>query len=223
VSLLDGFDVIVLDCDGVVFDTNAAKLEAFETVAAQHGVERAVVASMLQWQRKNFGSSRYALFQHLVRGEFGPTPTSLGVDELLAAYGEFAVQIYRNADATNGFVELLRVRAERPLFIVTGSDEAELRKALAARGLLSHFRGVYGSPQTKLDNLARVAELATKTGGKGVRTVMVGDAIADLVAAESAGVAFIGMTRYSLVGDELAQRARASGHPVVRDLADLCL
>ncbi len=64
-------------------------------------------------------------------------------------------------------------------FVNSGGDQAELRAVFAERGLAQYFRDIYGSPATKLDNLASCV-----TQGELCKPgVFFGDALSDYRAA----------------------------------------
>jgi phosphoglycolate phosphatase-like HAD superfamily hydrolase len=76
-----------------------------------------------------------------------------------------------------------------PLYVISGTPDAELSTIIARRRLSGYFRGAYGSDRQK-DELLRgiFADLACRARD----IVFVGDAPTDYQAAEKTGVPFIG-------------------------------
>ncbi len=212
------YDVIVFDCDGVILDSNDFKSEVFRQVLAAHDFPPSEIEAFSIFQKNNFGTSRYRLFQALVDGQFGPC-RDVTCDALLTAFGEMCLVGYLEQAETPGLRSSLDLALMdgRALYIVSGSDEGELRHVLNARGLGAYFKAIYGSPRTKGENMQIIKAMhPPKT-----RYLFVGDAEADMAAAEGAGADFVFMARYSKVKDSLEAKARAAGYPVINDLGML--
>ncbi|WP_421995225.1 HAD family hydrolase [Roseococcus sp.] len=207
---------IVFDCDGVLLDSNRLKTECFGEVLTAAGFDAADIAKFLTFQRENFGLSRYRLFERLLEWPLAVRPPVTQAD-LLALYSEAVSGRYALCDTTEGMWPVVTALAETlPLYIVSGSDQAELRRVLAAREQAAPFRIVFGSPATKDENLRTVmADLASKLDGiRPEEVIFVGDAEADWRAAHGAGLRFIYMDRYSTV--QTRMRALASEHGFAR-------
>ncbi|SFL38663.1 HAD family hydrolase [Methylorubrum salsuginis] len=222
-SRLDCYAVVVFDCDGVLLDSNDLKTALFREVLASHGFPPAEIEAFSAFQSTNFGLSRYRLFQAALDGRFGairPVP----IETLLADFGRRCKNGYLTQPETPG-LEAALVRARqggRTLYVVSGSDEAELCDVLGARGLAGHFSAIYGSPATKADNLARIRAHRRASGGSdGERILFVGDAFADLQAARESEADFLFMARFSTVRPALEAEARAAGCGVIEDLREL--
>ncbi|WP_448658017.1 HAD family hydrolase [Sphingomonas sp. CJ99] len=221
-SLLNGYAVVVFDCDGVLLDSNRFKIDAFRTVAADAGFDPAVVEAFSAFQAANFGTSRYRLFELLLSGQFGPT-VPVALDQLLDAYGAACRSGYLKVAETPGMRDALdRAGQGRGLYVVSGSDEAELTDTLVARDMARYFQAIYGSPRTKVENLARVRAHRADAGGRpDERLLFVGDALADLKAATESGADFLFMSAYSTVREALATASAEAGWPAIEDLRAL--
>lgn len=219
---LGDYDVVGFDCDGVLFDTNLPKLEAFRRVARDYGVGSATVNALVAWQRANFGTPRSAVFQRLCGGYFGVVPASLDADTLARAYGEHVSEIYTADRLVPGVPELLaRAAAECDLFVASGGDQVELRAAFRSVDLARYFSAIWGSPGTKSEAIARAKAGAIARGGSGSKLLFIGDARADMLAAEGSGCDFVFFRPYSFVADSLSDEALSRGHIVLDDLSSL--
>lgn len=220
---LDAYDVVVFDCDGVLLDSNDLKTALFRAVLASHGFPPAEIEAFSAFQSTNFGLSRYRLFQAVLDGRFGEA-RAVPIETLLADFGRRCREGYLTQPETPGMRDALARagRGGRPLYVVSGSDEDELRDVLGARGLAGPFADIYGSPTTKADNLTRVRAHRRAAGGSdGERMLFVGDAFADLRAARETGADFLFMAGFSTVRPDLEPEARATGCGVIEDLRDL--
>jgi phosphoglycolate phosphatase-like HAD superfamily hydrolase len=205
---------IVLDCDGVLFDSNPMKIAAFRTALAAY--PDPVVARFSEYQARNFGRSRYFLFERFF--DFLGREAAAGeVDALVERYAAIVRAGYLDAPLTPGCLETLqRLGARWPIYVASGSDQAELRWVLERRGLARCLAGIFGSPRSKTDILAELAP------GPGRRAVFVGDARADF---EAAGAFewcdFVFMRSFSAAAEDMDAVARQAGFPVIGALPEL--
>ena len=214
---------VVFDCDGVLLDSNEMKSACFVDVVQSAGFAAADVARFSAFQRANFGTSRYRLFEELLSWDLAMRPT-LDHAGLVTAYADRLRGRYVTVPATPGMREVVAALATRTaLYIVSGSDQAELREVLAERGDAAPFRLVLGSPASKPDNLALVlADLAARDGVTNPASVVfVGDAEADFKAAQSLGVGFVYMDRYSTAQARMRGLAELHNLPLIADLHGL--
>ncbi len=216
------YDAFILDCDGVILDSNQLKMDAFRRTLEAHGFAPEVVSAGAAWQATAFGTSRYRLFDVMLSGRFGPAP-SVGLDELLATYGVACAAGYLEVPETPRLRSALASLAARaPLYVASGSDEAELRQVFRARTLEPFFAEIFGSPTRKAENIERVREAhKVRTGRPPARMLFVGDAVADVDAAQATGCDFAFMEPYSTVRSAMLSRAAAEGFQVISDLGQL--
>lgn len=218
-----GFDAIIFDCDGVLLDSNALKTDCFREVLEEAAFDPGDIARFLEFQRASFGMSRYRLFEALLGWDLA-RPTTLDRDALVARYAATLGGRYVKSAETPGMRAVISALArETRLYIVSGSDQAELREVMAERGDAAPFRRILGSPANKVDNLASVlAELAA--GGPPPaphRVVFVGDAEADMMAARHHGLRFVYMDGFSAAQTRMRQLAAESDVPIIQDLREL--
>jgi phosphoglycolate phosphatase-like HAD superfamily hydrolase len=219
----DDIAAVVFDCDGVLLDSNALKTSCFEEVLLAAGYATADVVRFVTFQRASFGMSRYRLFETFLGWDLAERP-ALDRDALVARYAEALAGRYVHAAATPGMREVVRRLARRfPVYIVSGSDEAELRGVMAARGDADPFRLILGSPATKVDNLRTVLAHLGRDGAamEPGRVVFVGDARADLDAAEALGMGFVYMDAFSAAQAAMRKAVGQRGLPLIEDLNGL--
>jgi phosphoglycolate phosphatase-like HAD superfamily hydrolase len=219
---LDQYDGIVFDCDGVLLDSNNFKSELFRVVLTEHGFTKDEVDRFSEYQKANFGISRYRLFEAVGEGRFGDS-RGITVDSLLVAFGKLCRASYLDQAETPGMRDLLEKlnRKGSELYVVSGSDEDELRDVMISRGLSGYFAGIFGSPVTKKDNLKKVQLIIQKEAKDSAKLLFIGDAEADLEAALSVGADFIFMAAYSTVRGSLEAKVRSLNLPVIENLAEL--
>jgi phosphoglycolate phosphatase-like HAD superfamily hydrolase len=102
-------------------------------------------------------------------------------------------------------------------YVVSGSDEVELRQIILERRWAGYFKAIYGSPATKTQILLDMR----KELPAGSRLLMVGDAMADFIAARDAQAGFLFIAGYSTVRESMFALSCVESFPVVETLADL--
>lgn len=207
--------VIVLDCDGVILDSNSMKTEAFAAVLAAWPSQ--VVEEFLRFQKANFGRSRYLLFEDFF-AKFSDRPAR--EDEVQMMIDAFArevstryLSVPETLDASAAIAELAK---RAPLYVVSGSDQAELVQVFKSRGLDAHFKDILGSPSSKIHNLQAVANRHSTE-----RLIFVGDSNADLEAATAVGTEFVFMSPWSSDAARVREAATAAGWPEIDNLGRL--
>lgn len=205
---------VVLDCDGVVFDSNGLKLKAFQkTLAAfpQADVEQAVF-----YMKENFGKGRRDLFTYFI-SNYTNLDSEKVLPELMKSYGLECEKLYQTASFTQGFHAFSQEVSKRAqLFIASGNAEDELQRAFQKRQIGHLFQGIYGSPRKKTELLLELVKKYPKEN-----FVMIGDAYADLCAAENAGMPFIYVGKYSTDHERMKRLGQSRGYRMVQDLGEL--
>lgn len=206
----------LMDCDGVLLDSNRLKTDAFREVALEFG--EAAADRLVAYHVEHGGVSRYVKLRHLQERILGQTFDERLQVRLLAAFSARTKALLLECPVTEGCLELLdAVGRHAAAFVVSGGSQDDLREVFAARGLARHFAGIHGSPQTKLAivDALRASDACAKP------FVFVGDARADHEAADRAEADFIFVHRYS----EMASwREYVAAHPsivVAATLAEL--
>lgn len=206
----------IFDCDGVLFDSNGLKVDAFERTLARR-FSRAVVDEFLDDHKKTGGVSRYVKFQRLAERHVQPGEREQTVTALLEEFSAECRALYAVSALTAGAEECLSWLKQRSsLWVASGSDEAELRMVFADRGLSPLFSAVFGSPTPKPELLRRIV-----TDAPGERMFFVGDSVKDHEAAVLAGIPCVLMATYSDAADAVTELARQSGAPLITGLAEL--
>jgi len=221
--VLEKYRVIVFDCDGVLLDSNNFKTGLFEEVLKAKGFPDREIEAFSRYQRTNFGISRYRLFQAVIDGQFGMRRAP-SLNSLLEEFGRRCRERYAIQPETPDLRPALERAAadSRALYVVSGSDEIELREVLQKRQLDGYFAAVFGSPKSKSDNLWRVREHRVANGGVSSEPmVFIGDALADLQAATEASIDFVFMAKYSNVRPKLTDEVTRLGWKLIEDLSEL--
>ena len=185
----------IFDCDGVLLDSNIAKVEALRKVLISIGAPITFVNWALEEFRANFGRTRKQHFDvfMLYEGVNGFELTPEKSFQAIKRYSESVELLYEHCsviDETLSFI--LELSADDQIFVVSASDQAELRKILPSRIPILKKENIFGGPSIKLKNINQVMEIA---GTK--NAIFYGDAVQDARASMAAGIAFLGLSKYA--------------------------
>lgn len=213
--MLNSLQVLILDFDGVVIESNEVKTQAFERVFArfpQHA------EAMMAYHHAHVSVSRFAKFDHLAeligRADDDSLKSDIAADfSRYVLEGMTAVPLVPGAEA---FLQMANARL--PLYLASVTPEPELKLILEERGLAHWFRDVYGCPPwTKPDAIRHVL---LKENVTPVNALLIGDSAGDQRAALETGVQFL--ARDSGLGfDEPTPLAFADLHEISQYLKEL--
>jgi HAD superfamily hydrolase (TIGR01549 family) len=185
---LDKYEAIILDCDGVIFDSNNLKLNAFRNILSNYNED--IVNKFIEYFKNNFGTSRYHLakvfIEEFLKQEFNEEL----YQKILDSYSKKCVLLYEKADITINFFEFIDKYKDKNLFVASGSAEDELRRMFEIRKLDNYFVEIFGSPTKKTEIVKNIVK-------ENKNTVMIGDAKSDMLAAKENNIDFIFMSEYS--------------------------
>lgn len=205
------FDVIIFDCDGVLLDSNALKIEAMAIALKEYGLVCSEVKSCTSFFAENFGKSRFYhvdyFASHFLR--LSGAVAEHFKRQVLASYSQQCVKLYLYASMTPFAKELL-VKSDAIKYVASGSAQDELREVFRSRQLDVYFDGILGSPEQKAVNVSSILG-----ANKESKVVMIGDAISDLEAARGNSIDFIFYSPFSIVESKMRALCNDLGYRVI--------
>jgi phosphoglycolate phosphatase-like HAD superfamily hydrolase len=215
--------VVIFDCDGVLLVSNRLKTRLFAEAARLAGFDLTDVGRFTRYVAANFGTSRYRMFETLLAWKDVVVRPDVDVATLVTLYAERLYDEYVRCPTTPGMLTVLRELRGRGtrMFVVSGSDQQELRQVMAERGLSTYFEGIFGSPCSKTDNLIDVTSGLGIMAPVGHKVIFIGDAEADYKAASTVGARFIYMDHFSTAKSRMRELHIGQGFERIRDLRTL--
>jgi len=202
-----GSTSFILDCDGVILDSNNLKLSVVrEVLLEMHEIfpKNKIKEAVTDFQN-NFGKSRY---WHVKNMEKLIPGSKKGFSErFVTRYSEILKPKYLQSNLCKG-VENFLMTTSNQKFVVSGSNEEELREVFRKKDLQKYFMKILGSPKTKSENIAAIIE-----GFKG-DFIYIGDSVEDFKASEENNIEFIFLKQYSLVPQKLMKLSMIKGFKV---------
>lgn len=181
-------DLVVFDCDGVLLDTMDAKIEAFRSWVPQRHLE--LQQSFMEAVMQGFGKSRQRHIEYFYRELVGEVPSAEFLEAEVERFGDICEPMCAAAAWRTGSKEFVEACADAgmPRYVLSGTPQQPLEQMLESTGASGLFDAIIGSPPAKPESMERILE---ETGVSANRTVFVGDANADHLAALHVGAHFV--------------------------------
>lgn len=188
-------EVHIFDCDGVLLDSNALKISSLRRSLESVGCHPALVDWAEQDFRRSFGRTRRAHFERFLEQAWsdGYELSKAQMEMAIVEYSKQVERLYKDCDViveTANYMSGLSDSSQ--IFVVSASDQAELRDVLPEKFPCIAPDRIFGGPASKKQNIATVLDLHPY----GER-YFYGDSVQDAVAAASQQVQFMGLTKFS--------------------------
>jgi len=179
-------EVLILDFDGVIVESNDVKTEAFRELFSRFPEHS---QSMMAYHHTHISVTRFAKFDHLLTLVGRPGDPKLR-SELADRFSELVFERMLSVPLVPGADSFLRKMTTKvPVYLASVTPAEELEKILCHRELDHWFRGVYGcppwtKPKAIVDVLARERVTPEKA-------LLIGDSGGDQRAALETGIRFL--------------------------------
>jgi len=186
---LTGIAAIFWDFDGVIMASNAIRDQGFEEVLKEY--PKVEVEQLMDFHRGNGGLSRYVKFRYFFEEVRQESISDKEVQEWAARFSVIMRELLANpALLIAETVNYIKQHHEAvPMYIVSGSDQAELRYLCQTLGIAPYFQRIHGSPTPKKAWVKTILEEEQLTPE---HCLLVGDSHNDQEAALSNGLQFMG-------------------------------
>lgn len=189
---LSDYDKIIFDCDGVLLNSNPVKTNAFREAVIFYGEESA--RKLLDYHVHNGGVSRYEKFRWFFSEVINPPDVEAAIKRSIIEFSSYVKSSLPNCQVADGLEALKAASGLSPWYIVSGSDQDELKQFMEDAGLSSLFDGgIFGSPDTKHDIFARLIS----NGGRNSKNIYFGDSMLDHMVARDYGCDFVFVSKWS--------------------------
>lgn len=192
---LKAYKTIVLDCDGVILNSNNIKTEAFFHVTKKFGENYA--SRLVEYHINNGGISRYKKFDYFIKEILPPGNVGkLSSEHLIREFSHKIEESLINCEIESSLFQFRKMTSKSSWMLVSGGQEDELSRVFIRRGISHLFdKGIFGSPENKISILKR----EIKNNTIQFPAVYIGDSTYDFLAASTVGIDFIFLSQWSEV------------------------
>ena len=202
----DRIRCVAFDFDGTLVDSNEIKRGGFFEIFSAYAGSPAVVDRIL---RDHPDENRSGVCTRVhAELEARAEMTLPDATAFIEAYSKLCDDRVTGCPAVPGALRALEGLA-LPLYVDSATPEEPLQRVVELRGWAHFFRGVFGQPASKVDNLSRIA---SREGLETAEILLVGDGPPDREAALEFGCAYLGYQQ---------KDAGLSVHPRLGPLAPL--
>jgi phosphoglycolate phosphatase-like HAD superfamily hydrolase len=179
-------ELLILDFDGVVIESNDIKTQAFKKIFSQFPQYKDV---MMQFHCENISVSRVEKFDYLAALMGRGTDSKLKA-EMADNFSQYVLEGILTVPLVKGAERFLKMaKSQFPLYLASVTPANELNHILEKRGLLHWFNDVYGCPPWTKANAIR--DILSRKSILPGNSLLIGDSAGDQRAALETGVQFI--------------------------------
>jgi len=178
---------IIFDFDGVILESNQIKIEGFYQLFKHYGNDKARRIS--KYFEENAGLSRYDIFNYFYKNIIEENLDEKKIRQLSVKYSSLVKDEVIKAEFVDGCKAFLNNNEVFNLFLVSSTDEQDLKYFCRKISIERNFVEILGSPVKKSENLKN---LKLKYNFTTKDTVYVGDSLNDYHATIKNNLIFIG-------------------------------
>lgn len=197
------YKTIVFDCDGVVLNSNKAKVQAYFDVAKRTGGSDADARAFVHHHVTKGSFPRNGKIEYYLKEIVKQPITIEVVQKYLEAFEDILDKSLMQCEIAPALPALKAATPQAAWMLLSGGDQAELRRVFPRRNiegfnLAQMFEaGIFGGPDQKDEVLAR--EIAD--GNVQLPALFLGDSKYDHQAATKAGLDFVFLSDWTEVKD----------------------
>ncbi|TNF35274.1 MAG: HAD family hydrolase [Deltaproteobacteria bacterium] len=185
--------LVFLDCDGVIYDTNRLKCDAYRHALA--GYPEAEVDAVVAHHKATGGVSRFVKLRRFFTELHPVADVEAALAPALEAFSDYSREGYAHlAPRPEALAFAAHHGGPARVYVVSGGSEAELRDVFARAGIADRFTAILGSPLTKRDHLEAVL---AERGVAARDALFIGDGWADWDTTRALGVPFVFLAEMS--------------------------
>lgn len=179
------FDLCVFDCDGIIFDSNSLKVEAYRVSLRELGVPPAAIERYVELHLADVSVSRYVKFDKFFTTIYPVKDKESYIQKACDGYGRGCLELYAKLTPRPEALRLASSLAHT--FVISGSAQDELRFVFKSHGISKHFNQIYGSPTTKVVHLEGIIK---ESGVEPDKILFIGDGYTDFKTSRHHGCHF---------------------------------
>jgi len=195
---LTRYKTLVLDCDGVVLNSNKTKVNAYFEVAKRNGATDAQAQALVDYHVQKGSFPRNGKIEYYLQEILKQEVTVEVMQLYMHTFDEILDRTLMDCEVAPGLQALRDATRHSKWMLLSGGDQRELRTIFARRNLADLFdAGIFGGPDTKDVVLTR----EKANGNLQLPALFIGDSKYDHQAATRAGLDFVFLSDWTEVAD----------------------
>jgi phosphoglycolate phosphatase-like HAD superfamily hydrolase len=181
--------LLILDCDGIIFDSNNLKTEGYRQSLRALKVSEEGVNDFVKLHLSDVSVSRFVKFQRFFSDIYKVPQDEVETytNRALDGFSNECLKLYGDLAPVEQAIQLAQ-KAEK-VYVVSGGAQTELNHVFKEHGIDGHFDEILGSPITKDVHLERIfTELHTNIAPE--ETLFIGDGFTDFKTARKMNTHF---------------------------------
>ena len=182
------YKTIVLDCDGVVLNSNQTKVDAYYNTAKRMGGTDAQAQAFVDYHIQLGSIPRNDKIRHYITDIIHQPLTPALFQAFMDTFTEILDETLMQCQIAPALHAFKAATSQAKWMLMSGGDQEELRQIFPRRGLDTLFElGIYGGPTKKNEHLAHMVADGTIQ----FPALFVGDSRFDHQASTGAGLDFV--------------------------------
>ena len=150
--------LLVLDCDGIIFNSNQLKTQAYRHTLSNIGCSTEEIAQFVALHLSDVSVSRFVKFTSFFTDilhlpiEESKTKT----DQALEGYSTACLRLYSELQPEQGALALVDTCKPEQTYVISGGAQTELNHVFEQHRIRHKFHQILGSPTTKIEHLSRI-------------------------------------------------------------------
>ena len=176
---------IILDCDGVILNSNKLKTLAFRKTLSSY--DKNLVDSFINYHTKNGGISRYVKFNYFLKNILKKKEYQDEYLLLIKRFKKLLLNDLIKSKVDSYLIDFFKKNKSKSFYVLSGGDEEELKYVFKKKKLIKYFHGIYGSPKDK-ETIIKKFFLDKISINK---SLFIGDSELDYIVSKKFGIDFI--------------------------------
>lgn len=153
---LNKYEIFIFDCDGVILDSNKLKNKFFINAIKQYPAKDKL--KFEKFIKNNKGLSRYKMFEEFYLKIVKVDKRNFKNLYLMSLnfYNNGIKEKYINCKYVPGIIQFLKKYKKKESYVISGSNEIELKNLFKKKDIYKYFKKIYGSPTSKIENALKL-------------------------------------------------------------------
>lgn len=188
-KILKNKKILVFDFDGVIVNSNSIKTKSFIKLYSNN---KNSIKKIINFHEKKTALNRFKKIEYINKNIIKKDFSRDKINEYIMNFNNISETFLKNVKYLPGLLNFLKNNKKGNIFLInSAAPKKELVKFIRNKIIKNYFKGIYGSPQTKLQNFKEIFEKYNKYNVS--HFLYFGDSASDYLIAKKYNIDFIGL------------------------------